>query len=314
MTAVLDWLLDSDPALRWQVLRDLVRAPDDTVAAERARVANEGWGARLLALQGEDGQWAGGACFPAPHLDPPEDPGQPWISTLPTLQLLHEFGIDPASDRVRRAVSQVRDHCRWEHAGQPFFSGEVEPCINGRTVTLGIYFGQDVEPIVARLLAEQLADGGWNCEAENGSVRSSFHTTINVLEGLLTHERATGGSAESIAARRRGEEYLLERSLFRRKSTGEIVNPAWLQFSFPVRWHYDVLRALDYFRSAGDAPDSRMNEAIELLRSKQQRDGSWLLENTHPGRIHFALEDGDDKPSRWNTLRALRVLAWCRSC
>ncbi len=161
-----------------------------------------------------------------------------------------------------------------------------------------------------RLLGEQLEDGGWNCEVENGSVRSSFATTINVLEGLLAHERATGGSPESIAARRRGEEYLLERKLFRRKSTGEVVNPAWLQFSFPTRWHYDVLRALEYFRSVGDAPDPRIDEAIGLLRSKQQPDGTWLLENTHPGKIHFALEDGDGRPSRWNTLRALRVLSW----
>jgi hypothetical protein len=157
---------------------------------------------------------------------------------------------------------------------------------------------------------EQLEDGGWNCEVENGSIRSSFATTINVLEGLLAHERATGGSAESIAARRRGEEYLLERRLVRRKSTGEVVNPAWLLFSFPIRWHYDVLRALEYFRSVGDMPDSRMDEAIDLLRSKQQPDGTWLLENTHPGKVHFALEEGDSRPSRWNTLRALRVLRW----
>jgi hypothetical protein len=175
---------------------------------------------------------------------------------------------------------------------------------------LGVYFGQNVEPIVARLLTEQLADGGWNCEAENGSVRSSFDTTINVLEGLWAHEQATSGSVESVTARHRAEEYLLERKLFRRKSTGEVVKPAWLQFSFPVRWHYDVLRALDYFRATGGAPDSRMNEAIALLRSKQQPDGTWLLENTHPGRIHFSLEDGDGQPSRWNTLRALRVLHW----
>ena len=308
---VLDWLLDSDPAIRWQVLQDLAHAPVEVVAAERARVATEGWGARLLALQGEDGQWAGGACFPARKLRPvPPEPGQPWTATLPTLQLLRDFGVDPRSDRVRWAVAQVRDHCRWEHAGQPFFSGEVEPCINGRTVTLGVYFGQNVDGVVSRLLGEQLGDGGWNCEAENGSVHSSFATTINVLEGLLAHERATGGSAESIAARRRGEEYLLERRLFRRKSTGEIVNPAWVQFSFPIRWQYDVLRALEYFRSVGNAPDPRMDEAIDLLRSKQQPNGSWLLENTHAGKVHFALEDVDGQPSQWNTLRALRVLRW----
>jgi hypothetical protein len=307
---VLDWLLDSDPAIRWQALRDLIHAPAEVVAAERARVANEGWGARLLALQGEDGQWAGGACFPARYLDHfDEEPGQPWTSTLPTLQLLRDLGIDPSAGHVRQAVAKVRDQCRWEHAGQPFFEGEVEPCINGRTVALGTYFDQDVHDVVTRLLGEQLEDGGWNCEVEHGSVRSSFATTINVLEGLLAYERATD-SAESAAARRRGEEYLLERKLFRRKSTGEVVNPAWLQFSFPNRWQYDVLRALDYFRCVGEVPDSRMVEAIDLLRSKQQPDGTWLLENTHPDQIHFPLEEGDGRPSRWNTLRAMRVLDW----
>jgi hypothetical protein len=308
---ILEWLLDSDPAIRWQVFRDLVHAPEEVFAAERARTAIEGWGARLLALQGEDGQWAGGACFPVRSFNwRDENQGQPWISTLPTLQLLHDFGIDPSSERVRRAVEMVRDYCRWEHAGQPFFSGEVEPCINGRTVTLGIYFGQDMDGLVARLLGEQLEDGGWNCDVENGSVRSSFATTINVLEGLLAHERATGGFSESIAARHRGQEYLLERRLFRRKSTGEVVNPSWLQFSFPTRWHYDVLRALEYFRSVGNPPDSRIDEAIHLMRSKQQPGGTWRLENTHAGKVQFELEEGDNEPSRWNTLRALRVLNW----
>ena len=306
---VVEWLLDTDPAIRWQVFRDLVHAPSEVVAEERARVATEGWGARLLALQGEDGQWAGGACFPADFKWSDMAQGQPWTSTLPTLQLLHEFGIDPSDERVRRAIERVRDGSHWEHAGQPFFSGEVEPCINGRVVTLGTYFGQDVHGVVARLLGEQLEDGGWNCDAERGSVRSSFHTTINVLEGLLAYERANGGS-EVPTTRRRAEEYLLERKLFRRKSTGEVVDQAWLQFSFPVRWNYDVLRALEYFRSVGDPPDPRMAEAIDLVRSKRQPDGTWLLENTHPGKVHFALEDGDGRPSRWNTLRASHVLEW----
>ena len=309
---VMDWLLDSDPSIRWQALRDLADAAAEVVAQERARVATEGWGARLLGLQGDDGQWAGGACFPGGWWSErhAESEGQPWTSTLPTLDVLHAFGVEPGSDQVRRAIALVREHSRWEHAGQRFFDGEVEPCINGRVVTLGTYFGLDVDGVVQRLLAEQLEDGGWNCEAERGSVRSSFATTINVLEGLLEHERATGGSARAIAARRRGEEYLLERNLFRRKSTGEIVDPTWLQLSFPVRWYYDVLRGLEYFREAGDPPDPRVDEAIELVRSKRQPDGTWLLENTHPGAVHFTLEDGDGRPSRWNTLRALRTLRW----
>jgi len=303
---VLDWLLDSDPSVRWQVLHDLADAPPDVVTAERARVATEGWGARLLALQGDDGQWAGGAYFPS--AGDPGDPGQPWTATAYSLLLLRDLGVDPDDDRVRRAVAQVAAHSRWEEGGQPFFTGEVEPCINGMTVTLGAYYGQDVDGIVARLLGEQLADGGWNCWTQDGSVRSSFHTTINVLEGLLAHERAAGGTPESVAARRRAEEYLLDRKLFRRRSTGEVVDPAWLTFSFPTRWHYDVLRALEYFRTVGGPPDPRLGEAVELVRSKQQPDGTWLLENTHPGAVHFPLEDGDGQPSRWNTLRALRVL------
>jgi hypothetical protein len=319
----LDWLLDADPAIRWQVLRDLADAPAETVAAERARVATEGWGARLLALQGTDGQWAGGALFPAhkkvtsPADWPPAEWGgqQPWTATEPTLTLLQIFGVDPGNETVQRAVTGVRENCRWEHEGQPFFEGEVEPCINGRAVALGAYFGQDIQGIVARLLDEQLEDGGWNCEAERGSVRSSFDTTINVLEGLLAHEQSTGGSAASIAkatgaARRRGEAYLLDRGLLRRQSTGEIVKPTYLECSFPTRWHYDVLRALEYFREAGDPPDRRVDEAIQVLRSKQQPDGTWPLENTHPGMVHFKLEDDDGRPSRWNTLRALRVLRW----
>ncbi len=309
---VTEWLLDADPAIRWQVQRDLLDAPDAVVARERGRVADEGWGARLLALREGDGLWAGGACFPGDHRwdDPDRPPGQPWTATLPVLQLLQEFGIDPRDERVQEAVAGVKANCRWEHAGQRFFDGEVEPCINGRTVALGVYFGLNMDALVGRLLDEQLEDGGWNCEAENGSVRSSFHTTICVLDGLLKHEQATGGTDGSIAGRQRAESYLLERKLFRGRRTGAVINAAWLQFSFPPRWHYDVLRALDYFRTAGGARDPRMDEAIALVRSKRQADGRWLLENTHPGATPFALEDGDGRPSRWNTLRAMRVLRW----
>jgi hypothetical protein len=312
MGDVISWLLDSDPAIRWQVLRDLSRAPADEVAAARAEVAETGWGRRLLDLRA-DGQWAGGACFPSHDWRPPVvvgDPeGQPWTATLPTLRLLRHLGVEPGHPDVRAAVAEVRDSCRWEHAGEPFFQGEVEPCINGGAVEVGAYFGEAVDGVVARLLGEQLEDGGWNCEAENGSVRSSFHSTICVLEGLLEYERA-GGTYSVADARRRAEEYLLTRSLFRRASTGEVVDADWLRFSFPVQWHYDVLRGLEYFRAVGGPPDPRLAEAVDRVRSKQQGDGTWLLENTHPGLVHFELEDGDGRPSRWNTLRALRVLRW----
>ena len=304
----MDWLLDADPAIRWQVMRDLTDSPADVLAAERARVATEGWGARLLAARDPDGQWMGGACFPG-RGEPPEDGSQPWTSTLPAMMELYDYGLDPATDTAREMTSLVAANCRWEYNGQPFFDGEVEPCINGRTVTLGAYFGADVDDIVTRLLADQLDDGGWNCWTEGGATVSSFDSTICVLEGLLEYERATGGSAELSAARRDGEQYLLDRSLFRRKSTGEVPVDAWLKFSFPTRWHYDVMRGLEYFRRA-DLRDPRLREAIELVRSKRQGDGTWLLENTHRGEVHFELEDGDGRPSRWNTLRASRVLDW----
>jgi hypothetical protein len=310
---VTGWLLDSDPSIRWQTLRDLEDAPADVVAGERARVATEGWGARLLSVRDDDGQWAGGACFPGDHegSDQPDSrpDGQPWTSTLHTLELLRWFGLDPSCAQAVETLGLVSENCRWEHEGQRFFDGEVEACINGRTVAIGAYFGQDVGQLAERLIGEQLDDGGWNCWMEYGAVRSSFHSTICVLEGLLAYEQATGSTA-SIEARRRAEEYLLERRLTRRLSTGEVVNPDWLQFSYPVRWHYDVLRALDYFRTTGDPPDKRTVEAVERIRSKRQPDGRWLLENTHPGQVHFMLEDGDGRPSRWNTLRALRVLRW----
>lgn len=315
------WLLDGDPAIRWQVLRDLIDAPQAEVAAERARVAEEGWGARLLDLQLEDGHWPG---------DPPAFRSEAaanwwaslpsgcrgtlfpeWTSTCWSLVLLKDFGLDPESEPARRAVARVREHCRWEHDGEPFFAGEVEPCINGRTVALGAYFGQDVRGIVDRLLGEQMSDGGWNCEQENGSTRGSFNSTIDVLAGLLEYERATGGTPEVRAARLRGQDYLLERRLLRRLSTGEVIDPAWLQFSYPTFWHYDVLRGLDYLRAAGVAPDERLAEAIELVESKRDAEGRWPLENPHPGQLHFELDEGPGRPSRWNTLRALRVLRWC---
>jgi hypothetical protein len=304
---VIDWLLDSDPAIRWQVLGDLAHAAPEKVAAERARVEQEGWGARLLALQGADGMWDGGACFPASYRG--GEPGQPWTATMHSLQTLQILGLDPASEAACRAIPLLVEHGRWEHAGERYFDGETEPCINGRTIEAGAYYGVDVSPLVDRVLGERLADGGWNCEAENGSVRSSFDTTLTVLDGLLEFERATGSGAVR-EARRSGEDYLLERSLFRRKSTGETVNPDYLDFAFPYYWHYDVLRALDYFRRSGAEPDSRLAAAIELVRSKRQQDGRWSLDRVHPGRVHFAVDAAVGEPSRWNTLRALRVLDW----
>ncbi|MDQ6793559.1 MAG: hypothetical protein M3067_01825 [Chloroflexota bacterium] len=307
--AVVDWLLDSDPSIRWQVIRDLTHEPANVVAAERSRVATEGWGARLLALQAPDGQWGGRPW------------SQGWTDTFHVLELLRRFGLDPQSEGARRAIGLVREHVTWKGgapvdtpwAGNRFFEGEVEPCINGNVVSTGSYFGVDMTPLVERLLGEQLPDGGWNCEVENGATVSSFGTTINVLEGLLEYERAIGGSTGVGEARRRGEEYMLERRLFRRKSTGEVIDPGWLRFSFPTWWHYDVLRGLDYLRDAQDKPDERVAEAIGVVEGNRDPDGRWTLQNVYAGEAHFEMEHGEGEPSRWNTLRALRVLRWAET-
>jgi hypothetical protein len=296
---VIDWLLDSDPAIRWQVMRDLTDAPAEQVAAERTRVAREGWGAQLLAAQDPDGRWSGGTFFPQ------------WISTEATLTLLYRFGLDPTSEEARRAIAPVHEAARWDYdPNLRFFEGEVEPCINGRAVAIGAYFGQNVRGIVDRLLTEQMADGGWNCEQENGSTRGSFDTTINVLEGLLEFERSAGANGDVAAARVRGEEYLLERRLLRRLSDGQIGQQRWLNLAFPNAWRSDVARVLDYFRSARSAPDERMTEALDILESKRDADGRWPLDQAYHDRLLVDFGEREGEPSRWITLPGMRVLRW----
>jgi hypothetical protein len=297
---VVEWLLDSDPSIRWQVMRDLTDEPDVVVAAERARVACEGWGARLLERQAPDGQW--GESGYTRYIDTPDG------KACHALMLLRDMGLDPASGEARRAVGRVRDHITLYEGGQPFFEGEVEPCINGRLLNLGAYFGEPCEAVLKRLLGEQLDDGGWNCEAPP-SVRSSFHSTICVLEGLLEYERANGATPAVTAARARGEAYLLERRLLRSRSSGEVINRDWTRFSFPPGYHYDVLRGLDYLRSAGVEPDERVAEATLLVQKTRRSDGRWLS-HPHADVLDFDMAERADEPSRWNTLRALRVLNW----
>lgn len=306
--AVIQWLLDSDPSIRWQVMQDVIGSPPGEVAAERARVATEGMGARLLALQREDGTWGGVAW------------NRGWDSTMHVLMLLRDMGLDPASSEARRAVGLVREHVKWQgweaYEGNPFFAGETEPCINGQAGAAGAYFGQNVGGIIDRLLGEQLSDGGWNCEAESGSTRSSFNTTICVLEALLEYELSIEHRPEVTEARLRGQEYLLERRLFRRKSTGEVIEQdrkggsAWTRFAFPTWWHYDILRGLEYLRRAGIAPDERVADAIDLVESKRDSDSRWLLDVQYPGQMPIQIDNGEGEPSRWITLRALRVLNW----
>ncbi|HEX6945785.1 MAG TPA: squalene cyclase [Acidimicrobiia bacterium] len=295
-------------------MRDLLDAPEEQWAAERAKVETEGWGAELLSHQDPDGQWAGGAFFPAGFTRREwEEEGQPWTATHWALVQLRHLGLDPGSESARRTVEQVGRHARWDHDGQPYWEGEVEECINGRTVADGACFGVDVSPIVERLVTERLDDGGWNCERAEGSTRSSYHSTICVLEGLLEFEKATGGTAESKAARRTGEEFLLERHLYKRLGTGDPADDRFLSFHHPYRSRHDVLRGLDYFREAsrvaGSPPDPRLAEAIEILRSRRLEDGTWALDWTERGRTWLVIEEPGG-PSRWITLRALRVLRW----
>ncbi|MCW5873426.1 MAG: hypothetical protein KIS88_02140 [Anaerolineales bacterium] len=298
------WLLDSDPAIRWQVLRDITHAPTAQVAAERARIATQGWGAQLLSLQGEDGNWGGGAWV-----------YKSWASTMETLVLLRELGLEPSSEAARRAIAQVKEKSNWGeyHGHAPFFDGESEPCINGRVLAIGAYFGEPNPKLAQRLLNEQLPDGGWNCDAPP-STHSSFNTTLCVLEGLWEYEQATGDAAVR-AARLPGEEFLLARQLYKSLRTGEPItldrksDKDWRQLAFPTRWYYDILWALDYYRKTGAAPDPRSADAAALVASQQAADGRWRLEAHHAGAEHFQME-ALGSPSRWITLRALRVLHW----
>jgi len=305
--AHLKWLLDSDPAIRWQVMRDLTGEAPGAIAAERSRVATEGWGAQLLASQSPAGNWGGSPRGWRDDL-PKEDRGL--LITLYALDVLKDLGLDPASRQARKMIGRVDRRLVFKRLhNRPFLHGETEPCINGRILAIGSYFKEPNDALANRLLGEQLADGGWNCKAPP-SRRSSFHTTICVLEGLLEYERAGRPSAAVTKARKRAENYLLERRMFRSLRTGEVIDKRWLRFSFPAFWHYDVLRGLDYLRNAGIKPDSRVSEAIETVMERRHQNGRWPLNLLHPEHIPLEMETGVGRASRWNTLRALRVLRW----
>ena len=306
--AHLKWLLDSDPAIRWQVMRDLTGEPPNAIAAERSRIATEGWGAELLARQSPAGNWGG----------PQEDRGL--LVTFNSLVVLKNLGLDPASKEARKMIDRVDKRLVFKPLNnRPFLHGETEPCINGRILGIGSYFKEPNDALAKQLLSEQLEDGGWNCEAQEESPkrpksrRSSFHTTICVVEGLLDYERARRGGRKSAAvtrARKRAENYLLERRMFRSLRTGEVIDERWLRFSFPTFWHYDVLRGLDYLRNAGIKPDGRVRDAIKTVIGRRQQNGRWPLNLLHRERIPLEMETDVGSASRWNTLRALRVLRW----
>jgi hypothetical protein len=305
--AHLKWLLDSDPAIRWQVMRDLTDEAPDAIAAERSRVATEGWGAQLLARQSPAGNWGEG---PSGWRDDLPQGDRGLLITLYSLTVLMDLGLDPASKQARKMIDRVDKRLVFKRLNhRPFLHGETEPCINGRILGIGSYFKEPNDALAKQLLAEQLEDGGWNCEAPK-SRRSSFHSTICVLEGLLEYERASRKSAAVTKARKRAENYLLDRHMLRSLRTGEVINKRWLRFSFPAFWHYDVLRGLDFLRNAGIKPDSRGREAIETVMARRHQNGRWPLNLLHPEYIPLAMETEVSRASRWNTLRALRVLRW----
>lgn len=302
--AHLKWLLDSDPAIRWQVMGDLTGEAPGAIAAERSRIATEGWGAKLLARQSAAGTWGG-----------PEDRG--FLITLYSLVVLMDLGLDADSKQARKMIDRVDKRLMFKPLkNRPFLHGETEPCINGRILAIGAYFKQPNDRLANQLLREQLEDGGWNCEAVEPSPkrppsrRSSFHTTICVLEGLLEYERAGRRRTAVTKARKRGEKYLVERGMFRSLRSGEVIDERWLRFSYPTFWHYDVLRGLDYLRNAGVKPDVRMREAIEIVMKRRHQNGRWPLNLLHRERIPLEMETEVGRASRWNTLRALRVLRW----
>jgi hypothetical protein len=305
--AHLKWLLDSDPAIRWQVMRDLTGEAPDAIAAERSRIATEGWGAQLLALQSAAGDWGDG---PGGWRDDMRKEDRSMLITLYTLTVLKDLGLDPASNQARKMIDRVDKRLVFKGLNnRPFLHGETEPCINGRILGVGSYFKEPNEALAKQLLSEQLDDGGWNCDAPKSKC-SSFHTTICVLEGLLDYERAGRKSAAITKARKRAEHYLLERRMFRSLRTGEVINKRWLRFSFPPFWHYDVLRGLDYLRDAGMKPESRVDDAIATVIERRHQNGRWPLNLVHPDYVPLEMETEVGRASRWNTLRSLRVLRW----
>lgn len=313
---VIEWMLDSDPSLRWQVERDLAHAPEEVWRASRARVASEGFGARLLALQDADGQWAGGSFFPRDFdFSGPEaadDAGQPWTATTWSLNALREWGVD--AERLEGTADLLAANSRWEYDDLPYWGGEVDCCINAFTLANGVWLGADVAGLAQWFVDHRTAEGGWNCEWVTGSARASFPSTINSLKGILEYEGATGGTDELRAARHAGEEYLLARRLLFSATSGELVAGWATRFAYPFRGFYSVLNAADYFRSAalhdGRAPDERMAEAIEVIRAARTPEGTWIQERRHPGRVWFEIDVPAGEPSKWLTFYGTRVLDW----
>lgn len=309
--ALTAWMLDTDPTLRWQVERHL-GLPD--WEQTRARIATEGFGARLLALQDPDGRWAGGAYFPADmdwdNPNPADEDGQPYTATTWALNTLREWGLEASA--LQGTAEKLDRNARWEYNDLPYWGGEVDCCINAFTLSNGAWLGGDVSSLPQWFRDHQMQDGGWNCMwEEDGSTRSSFISTLNSLKGLLYWERAVRDTSMQ-ESRRTAEEYLLVRRALYRLSTGEMVAPWVDKLAYPFRWFYNALNVLDYFREI-DRPDPRLADAVQMVRSQRQPDGTWLQARRHPGRVWFEVDVPAGEPSPWLTFYATRVLDWWRS-
>lgn len=309
---VIQWLLDGDPAIRWQALRDVVGAAEGTVDRERRKVAREGWGAHLLARQDPQGTWASGQSSDGGLYLPK------WISTTYTMLMLRDFGLPPSNRQARKACKLLLHGGLQRDGGVNYgtwakWTGRGETCVTGMVLSILSYFEYNdarLDTLAGHLLEQQMPDGGWNCRRPKGATHASVHTTISVLEGLRHYELHRGSQIREVrAAQRRGREFLLLHRLFRSHRTGAIIRPEFTRFSFPPRWHYDILRALDYFQAVNAPRDPRLAEAIDIVRGKRDKDGRWSLEHSYKGKTYFELEHLG-APSRWNTLRALRVLRW----
>jgi hypothetical protein len=305
---VCSWLLDGDPAIRWQTLRDVVGAGAHAVERERRNVAREGWGARLLARQDPEGTWAGGLSSDGGLYHPK------WTSTTYTMLLLRDFGLPATNRQAHKACPLLLEHGMQRDGGINYgWRGRSETCITAMVLSILCAFAYDdqrLDTLANYLLNQQMPDGGWNCRRDLGATHSSVHTTISVLEGLRLYELHRRRRVRAVqAAQRRGREFLLVHRLFRSDRTGKVIKPIFIRFSFPPRWHYDILRALDYFQAVGAPCDPRLAEAVEIVRSTRSADGRWPLQNSYKGKTYFELERRGG-PSRWNTLRALRVLKW----
>lgn len=310
----IEWLLGGDPSIRWQTLHDLVGAPEREVEAERRKVAEQGWGRRLLELQSADGTWPSAARH---FLYRPYH-----TSTFFTLMLLRDLGLPGDDRRAHRGCSMLLDNTL-RHTGIAICPPDSETCQTGIGLSLLAHFQHDgrlVDVLADHLLEQQMPGGGWNCdlspvgqERERVRMRPPTHasviTTLVALEGLRAYELSGGRSTGD--AQRRGREFLLEHRLFRSHRTGDVIDPAFTCLTFPA-WGYDILRVLEHFRAVGAPRDERLSDAVGLVAEAEQRDGRWYLRHRWEGQTHFDLEPLG-APSRGLTLRASRVLRWWTS-